>query len=499
MVDCMEIACNIATMMHVISPHFFGPTGPAGAFIDGAWHETAGEQISVEDPATLREIATFGDANEPDVEQAVRSARLAYESAWRDIRGSARGQILAKVAAALTREALGLSQLEALDTGKPLGQARADVETAARYFDFYAGVADKVYGSTIPGEGDYWSYTLREPYGVVAHVTPWNSPLSQMCRGVAPCLAAGNTVVVKPSEVAPLSSLAAARLFVEAGLPPGVCNVIAGRGPTAGAALIRHPDVAHIGFTGSVATGKKVLHMAADRIVGCNLELGGKSPTIILPDADLDAAVQAGAMAVVRNAGQSCFATTRLLVHRSIAADYSARLCAAVAHLTVGPGLENPDIGPVASGQQLKKILEAIESARAEGAHIAVGGNRPDGLGGHFITPAVLTEVRNDMRVAREEIFGPVQAVLVFDELDEAVAMANDSAYGLAAGIFTRDIGVAHRIARKLEVGQVQINRYPMGGVETPFGGYKESGIGREKGLAALDYYTQLKTVIVSN
>jgi aldehyde dehydrogenase (NAD+) len=494
----MQVACNIFTMTEDLSQHF-GTAGPLGAFIAGSWHKTGGDLVSVEDPATQREIATFGDATDDDIEEAVRSARLAYTSAWRDCRGTARGRILAAVAAALSRAAPELARLETLDTGKPLRQARSDVDTAARYFDFYAGVADKIYGSTIPGEGDYWSYTLREPYGVVAHVTPWNSPLSQMCRGVAPCLAAGNTVVVKPSELTPLSSLAAARLFLEVGLPPGVCNVVAGRGPTAGAALIRHPDVAHVGFTGSVATGKQILRMAAERILGCNLELGGKSPTIVLADADLDAAVQAGAMAVVRNAGQSCFATTRLLVHRSIAAEYSTRLCAAVAHLTVGPGLDDPDIGPVASRQQLQKVLDAIESGRDEGARLAVGGVRPAGLGGHFITPAVLTGVSNDMRVAREEIFGPVQSVLVFDEPDEAVAMANDSIYGLAAGIFTKDIQMAHRLARQLEAGQVQINRYPLGGVETPFGGYKESGMGREKGLTALDYYTQLKTVIVSN
>ncbi|HEX5115565.1 MAG TPA: aldehyde dehydrogenase family protein [Pseudonocardiaceae bacterium] len=471
---------------------------PLPAFVDGDWHATGGDQVSVEDPATGQQIAEFADATEDDVADAVRSARAAYVNTWRDMRPVARARILAGIAAVLTSNAAELARLETLDTGKPLRQAKSDVDTAARYFEFFAGATDKLYGSTIPGEGDYWSYTLREPYGVVAHITPWNSPLSQMCRGVAPCLAAGNTVVVKPSEITPITSLVAAGLFVEAGLPPGVCNVIAGRGPTAGAALVRHPDVAHIGFTGSVPTGKQILRMAADRVVGCNLELGGKSPTIVLPDADLDAAVQAGAMAVVRNAGQSCFATTRLLVHRSIAADYSARLADAVAHLTVGPGLDDPDLGPVASAQQLAKVLAAIESGRDEGATVAVGGTRPAGLAGHFLLPAVLTDVDNHMRVARQEIFGPVQTVLTFDDVDEAVALANDSTYGLAAGLFTRDIAMAHRLAGRLEAGQVQINRYPMGGVETPFGGYKESGLGREKGLAALESYTQLKTVIVS-
>jgi aldehyde dehydrogenase (NAD+) len=470
---------------------------PLGAFVGGEWRRTAGERISVEDPATAREITEFTDATDGDVAAAVDSARDAF-GAWRDMRPVARGRILARIATILTENAAELARLETLDTGKPLRQAKSDVDTAARYFEFFSGAADKLYGSTIPGEGDYWSYTLREPYGVIAHITPWNSPLSQLCRGVAPCLAAGNTVVVKPSEITPITSLVAARLFVEAGLPPGVCNVVAGRGPTAGAALVRHPDVAHVGFTGSVPTGKQILRMAADRVVGTNLELGGKSPTIVLPDADLDAAVRAGAMAVVRNAGQSCFATTRLLVHRSIAADYSARLANAVAHLTVGPGLDDPDLGPVASAQQLAKVLAAIESGRAEGATVAVGGTRPAGLPGHFVLPAVLTDVDNHMLVARQEIFGPVQTVLTFDDVDEAVALANDSTYGLAAGVFTRDIATAHRLAGRLQAGQVQVNRYPLGGVETPFGGYKESGLGREKGLAALESYTQLKTVIVS-
>ncbi|HTX82203.1 MAG TPA: aldehyde dehydrogenase family protein [Streptosporangiaceae bacterium] len=469
-----------------------------GAFIDGKPQPASGEILAVEDPATLDELARVAEATVADVDQAVASARRTYLRQWRDLRGPARAQILAAIAAALRREAVGLARLETLDTGKPLRQARGDVETAARYFEFYAGVADKIYGQMIPGEGSYWSYTLREPYGVVGHITPWNSPISQMCRGIAPSLAAGNTVVVKPSELTPLSSLAAARVFVNAGLPPGACNVIPGRGPTTGRALVGNADVAHIGFTGSVATGRQILHLAAERIIGVNLELGGKSPTIIMPDADLAAAVQAGAAAVVRNAGQSCFATTRLLVHRRIAAEFAELLVAAVAGLSVGPGLEDPDLGPVASAQQLEKVLVALESGRADGARLVAGGGRPAGLRGHFITPAVLTGVSNDMAIARQEIFGPVQTVLEFDDEDEAVELANDSSYGLAAGIFSRDISVAHRLARRLEAGQVQINRYPLGGVETPFGGYKQSGIGREKGLAAIDSYTQLKTVIVA-
>jgi acyl-CoA reductase-like NAD-dependent aldehyde dehydrogenase len=389
--------------------------------------------------------------------------------------------------------------LETVDTGKPLSQSKSDVETSARYFEFYAGLADKIYGHTIPGDGDYWSYTMREPYGVVAHITPWNSPLSQMSRGVAPSLAAGNTVVVKPSEVTPLSTLVAARLFADAGLPAGAFNVVAGRGPTTGAALASNPGVAHLTFTGSVPTGKAILKMAAERVVGCNLELGGKSATIVLPDADFAEAVRAGAMAVVRNAGQSCFATTRLLVQRSIAGEYSRRVAEAVTQLTVGPGIDDRDLGPLASRAQLDKVTAAIRSAVADGADLVAGGTRVDALAGYFLRPAVLTGVRNDMAVARQEIFGPVQSILTFDEVDEAVAIANDSSYGLAAGVFTQSISAAHMIARRLQAGQVQVNAYPLGGVDTPFGGYKESGMGREKGVAAIDHYTQLKTVIIKN
>lgn len=472
-----------------------GAGDPLGAVIDGEWVPTGGDQIAVEDPATRGPLARFADATAADVDRAVVSADRAYRQGWRDLGGVRRADVLFAMADTLRTNAGELARLETYDTGKPLRQAKSDVATAARYFAFYAGHADKLYGETIPGEGAYWSYTLREPYGVVAHVTPWNSPLSQMCRGVAPCLAAGNTVVVKPSELTPLSSLAAARLFAEAGLPPGVCNVVPGLGATAGAALVEHPLVAHIGFTGSVATGRRILHSAAERIVGCNLELGGKSPTIVLPDADLAAAVTAGAMAVVRNAGQSCFATTRLIVHRDIADEYATRVAAAIDALTVGAGIDDPDLGPLASAQQLAKVEGAIADGLADGARLATGGTRPVGLTGYFLSPAVLVDVRNDMRVAREEIFGPVLSVLPWSDETQMMRDVNGVEYGLSASIWTRDVDTAYRTAMAVEVGYVWINEVGKHFLGAPFGGVKQSGFGREECIEEMLQYTQLKNI----
>jgi aldehyde dehydrogenase (NAD+) len=457
------------------------------AWIAGERVAGAGEELVVEDPATGRELARLAECRPETVDAAARAAQAAFDGDWGAATGAERGRVLLALAAAVHERAGELAELESLDTGKPVSQARADVVAAARYFEYYGGAADKLLGETIPSADGSLVYTLREPLGVVAHVTPWNSPLSQMVRGVAPSLAAGNTVLVKPSEVAPLSSLLAGALFEEAGLPPGACTIVVGRGATTGAAVVDHPLVAHVTFTGSVAGGAAVMAAAAKRIVPVSLELGGKSPTLVLPDADLDAAVGAAVAAVTRNSGQSCFATTRILVHDDVHDAYAERLVERVRELTIGPGLEDRDLGPLSS------------RAQAEHATVACGGGRPGDpelADGHFVEPTVLLDVVNTMRIAREEVFGPVQCVLRFADEDEAVALANDSEYGLAAGVFTRDFSAAHRLARRLQVGQVQINRYPAGGAEAPFGGYKRSGIGREKGLEALRHYTQLKTVI---
>jgi acyl-CoA reductase-like NAD-dependent aldehyde dehydrogenase len=457
-----------------------------------------GEVFASFDPGTGKTIAELPAATAEDVERAVATAKRALSGPWRQVTPTQRGRILSRTAALIRRDAERLARVETLDCGKPLREARADIETAAGYFEYYAGIADKLQGDTIPLGPDYISFTLHEPVGVTAHIIPWNFPLVTASRGIAAALAAGNTAVVKPAEQTPLSALLLADLLEEAGLPAGVHNVVTGFGEPTGAALVGHPEVAHVTFTGSVETGKLVMKGAADHVASVTLELGGKSPLVVLADADLDTAVAGALKAIYLNAGQVCSAGSRLVVERPLHDAMLARLVRASEDLTLGHGLDDPPLGPLVSPEQRDRVAGFVETARGSGIEVATGGRVPEvpGLaGGSFYAPTILDRVATDATVAQEEIFGPVLCVQVVDSPEEAIAVANSTRYGLVAGIYTGDVTRALRFARDVEAGQIFINQYFAGGVPTPFGGVKNSGFGREKGLAALASYFQVKCV----
>jgi len=474
------------------------PGLPSQHFIDGRWSPSAdGARLAVQDPGTGRDFAEVAAGNAEDVDRAVQAARRAF-GAWARTRPAERGRVLQSAAERLRADAERLAVVESLDSGKRLSEALGDVLGAARCFEYYAGACDKLQGDTIPLGPDHLAYTVHEPVGVAAQIVPWNYPISTAARGLAPALAAGCSVVLKPAEQTPLTALLLGKLLHDAGLPAGVCNVVTGTGTAAGAPLVAHAGVDHISFTGSVATGQAVMRAAAAHTTRLVLELGGKSPLIVLPDADLDSALDNAFGAIFENAGQICSAGSRLLVAREIHAAFVARLAERAAALPLAHGLRDAGMGPLNSQAQLQRVQGFVQRARARGVAVRCGGGRGRGAGldgGWFHEPTILDALAPDDECVQEEIFGPVLAVQVFDGVDEVIALANGTRYALVAGVFTRDFATAHRLARELDAGQVYINEYFAGGIEVPFGGNRGSGFGREKGLEALRSYCKLKSV----
>ena len=458
--------------------------------------------FDVFDPSSGDLIARVAKATRADVRKAVQAAKSALEGkAWGGMLPAERGRILLRIAQAIRERAEELAELETRDNGKPLRQSRNDVQVAARYFEFFGGVADKIMGNTIPLGPGFLDFTVREPIGVSAQIVPWNYPIQIGSRGVAPALAAGCTVVLKPSSEAPMTALRLGEIGLACGLPPGVLNVVPGTGSEAGVALATDPDINQLTFTGSVDVGIRVAQMAAENVVPVVMELGGKSPNVVFADADLDLAAVGVANAIFQNAGQTCSAGSRLLVERPAHDAIVERLVARTAAMRVGPGISDPDMGPIISKRQVETIEGYVRTGKSEGAEVVAGGSRPADPAlarGFYFQPTLLDRVDPSMRVAQEEIFGPVLTMTSFDSLDEAAELANRTDYGLVAGIWTRDINKALAIASRIKAGQVFVNTYGAGGgVELPFGGYKKSGYGREKGLESLASYTQVKNICI--
>ncbi len=462
----------------------------------------ADETFDVVDPATGEVIAAVGASTPAVVDDAVAAARRAFdEGPWPRMAPKDRARRLRALGDLLLADREGLATLESRDTGKPIGQARTDVDVAARYLEFYAGAIEALHGDTIPAIPGVLAYTLREPLGVTAHIEPWNYPLQIGCRTVAPAIATGNCAVLKPAEEAPLTLLRLGELALAADIPPGVLNVVSGLGEVAGAALAAHRGIDHLSFTGSLEVGSIVAAAAARNVVPVALELGGKSPNIVFPDADLATAVPVIARSVLQNAGQTCSAGSRLLVHRSVHQQVVDALATRFAAVRIGRGLDDPELGPLISARQLDRVAQLVADGTGS-ATVRAGGRRavvPGCATGFFYEPTVIDGVAPTSTLANDEVFGPVVVVLPFDDEAEAIALANGTAYGLIAAVWTTNVTRAHRVAAALRCGQVYVNGYGAGGgVELPFGGVKHSGYGREKGAEALLAFTQTKTVAVN-
>ncbi|HXT38174.1 MAG TPA: aldehyde dehydrogenase family protein [Chloroflexota bacterium] len=451
------------------------------------------------DPATGEVLAWLPRGDWADIDRAVRAARRAFEQerSWRQ--PATRARVLNAISRAIEEQADALAVLECRDTGKPLTQARIDVTVAARYFQYYAGWADKIYGQQIPLGEHFLDYTLREPWGVCGQIIPWNYPLQVSSRLAAPALAVGNAVVLKPAEEASLTAVRLAEIAKAAGLPDGLLQVVTGYGEEAGSALVEHPGVDHLSFVGSPAVGTLIAQAAARRLVPVSLELGGKSPQVVFPDADIDLAIPVIVRALIQNAGQTCSAGARLIAHAAMYDELLTRVKERLEAIRLGPGLEDPELGPLISAAQFERAHGMTQRAIAEGALLVSGGARasgPDLDTGYYLQPTLLADVAPDREIWTEEVFGPVLAATSFQEEDEAVHLANSTAYGLVAALWTRDLSRAHRLARRIRAGQVFINTYGAGGgVELPFGGYNRSGYGRGKGQEAIRTFSQVKNI----
>jgi phenylacetaldehyde dehydrogenase len=471
--------------------------------IDGKWTEAkSGQTFPVFDPSTGETMAQVAAGDKEDIDLAVKAARRAFESGpWRKMTPSQRGRIVWKLADLIEEHLDEFAELESLDNGKPLTVARvADVPLAIDLFRYMAGWATKIDGHTLSTSSlpsDFFAYTLREPVGVIGQIIPWNFPLLMAAWKLGPALATGNTVVLKPAEQTPLSALRLGELMEKAGLPPGVVNIVTGYGETAGAALAAHPDVDKVAFTGSTEVGKLIVQASAGNLKKVSLELGGKSPNIVFGDADVDLAISGAANAIFFNHGQCCCAGSRLLVHKKIFDAVVDGVAAQAKKINVSPGFDpSCEMGPLVSDEQLNRVLGFLESGEKDGAKAVVGGKRY-GDKGYFVEPTVLVNTKAGMKVVDEEIFGPVVCAQPFDEIEEVEALANSTSYGLAGAVWTTDMSKAHRVAHMMKAGTVWINCYNIFDAALPFGGYKQSGWGREMGREVLEQYTETKSVVV--
>jgi aldehyde dehydrogenase (NAD+) len=470
-------------------------------YIDGTFVDGGAGRISIDDPATGEKIAEHASANAEDVDRAVAAAKRCHESgALSDLRPIERGRMVQRMGEYLTRNVDEIARVLTLESGKPLWEARIEVLGSARYFEYYGNQAESVEGRSIPLGSGYFDFTVYEPYGVSGQIIPWNYPLEMTARGLSAAIATGNACVIKTPELDPMSNYFLALAAEEAGLPAGAVNLLCGLGHEAGAALSRHPDVNQLVFTGSVATGRAIAGEAAKNIVPCILELGGKSAAIAYADADIDNLVDNVRWGIYYNAGQVCSAMSRLLVHESRHDEVVERVVAMAEGLAVGPGIDNTEMGnnmgAMISARQRDRAVAMCKEAEQQGAVLATGGRSLD-REGYFFEPTVFTDVSPDMKIAKEEIFGPVLSVMKFREEDDAVRIANDTDYGLVSGVFTRDLDKATGVAKRMRAGQVFVNEWYAGGVETPFGGYGKSGYGRERGREALGNYVQTKNIAI--